>query len=33
VREGFRIYLDWLNHLESPQDIARDFRRVQGPRR
>ncbi len=25
VREGFRIYLEWLNHLETPQDIAREI--------
>jgi glycosyltransferase involved in cell wall biosynthesis len=25
VREGFRIYLDWLNALVSPQDIARQI--------
>ena len=25
VREGFRIYLDWLNRLISPEDIAREM--------
>ena len=25
VREGFRIYLDWLNSLETPQEIAREI--------
>ncbi len=25
VGEGFRIYLEWLNHLETPQDIAREI--------
>jgi glycosyltransferase involved in cell wall biosynthesis len=25
VREGFRIYIDWLNSLISPEDIAREI--------